>query len=120
MSDNAPVPLSYDAAPPRRGDSLFGLIGLGLALLCAAVPLLMARQILAGTRHNFGVYTPYADTIGALHFGGNRPWFIVDTTALLLGIVGLQRGRPRFAVAAIAVAGLSMAGVMTIVLGSPW
>ncbi|MDB5327930.1 MAG: hypothetical protein JWM57_3499 [Phycisphaerales bacterium] len=113
------IPLSYDAAP-RRGDSVVAFIALALTALCATVPAIMTSQLLRGTRHAWGVYTPYAGNFYGLTFRANWPWYALDTIALLAGVVGLQRGRPRFAVTAIVISISSMAAVLTLVLGSPW
>lgn len=120
MTEPAPaIPLTY-AAPPRRRDSLFGIIGLALALFCATVPAFMLWQLLKGQRHAWPVYKPYAGTVGVFEFGVNWPWYALDTLALLLGVVGLQQGRPRFAAACIVSSVLAMATILTLVLGSPW
>ena len=113
------IPLSYEVTPRRR-DSIFAFVGLALAALCATVPGIMASQLIRGTRHAWGVYTPYASNFYGLTFHANWPWYALDTIALLAGVVGLQRGRRRFAVTAIVISISSMAAVLTIVLGSPW
>ena len=119
------VPLSYDANASRRGDSVFGVIALGLAVLSAIVPLYMAFQLVTGRRRQFAVYKAYLNedvVVGRHAFSlyANWPWYALDSLAMLLGLIGIYRGRARLGVITLALATLSMAGKLTIVLGSPW
>jgi len=119
-SEPTPVlPLSYDAQPRRR-ENVLGVISLALALICASLPLHMLWQLLSGQTRKFVVYKPYAAKLGGINLGVNWPWFALDTLALLLGIVGLYLGGRRLSIGGIVLAAVSMIGVMTLVLGSPW
>ena len=117
-------PLSYDATPARC-DSVFSLIALAVAIVSVTVPAFMTYQILTGRRHQFAVYRAYlneqVNVAGRpISLYANWPWYAFDSVAMLFGLIGIYRGRPRFGWIAFGIAAASMAGKMTIVLGSPW
>lgn len=113
------LPLAY-AGPVKRRDSVFGMVAVALAALCASLPAWMLYQLLTGTRTRWAVYTPYAGTIGSISFGVNWPWYLLDVIAVLLAVAGFYFGRARLPIAALAIAVFNLVAVLTIVLGSPW
>ena len=119
-ADNRLTAAPLDYANTRRRETPFGLIAFGLAAICASLPIRMLWQLFSGKTRKFVVYKPYAADIGVLHLGVNWPWFALDVLALLLGIVGIYLGGRKWSVTAVIVASLSLIGVMTLVLGSPW
>jgi hypothetical protein len=98
------------AEPPRRRDSAWSLVGFALALVAASFSALnwwgLWRNLQNGASSaSFGVSPVYYAALGA-----------VAATCL----VGLRRGRRRFAVAGLVILIASAAAMTVLVTGSPW
>jgi len=119
-AEPAPViPLFYDTRSRRR-ENVAGIIAFALSLICIVVPATMLWDLLSGQTRKFVVYKPYAAMLGRINVGVNWPWFVLDTLALLLGIVGFYVGGRWLSLGGVVIATVAMIGVMTLVLGSPW